>query len=104
MQSTTFTFQNGSLPPGLCATAHTVSGNGSSLIDRKFSPENVYVSGGLLQLKVPGGQTGSGTVSCAEVATSFETLYGSMRVWAMLSDTEGVCNGMCLGPIGLCNR
>lgn len=92
-QARTFTFAEAALPSGLSASSHTVSGDGVTTSDRMFATENVGIQDGYLILKVPGGQARSGPISCAEVATDFEALYGSMRTWAILSGTSGVCNG-----------
>lgn len=89
----TFTFAEDALPSGLRATSHTVGGDGVTTFDRTFTTENVYIRDGYLVLRVPGRQSRSGPVSCGEVATDFKALYGSMRTWAILSGTSGVCNG-----------
>lgn len=89
----TFTFTEAALPSGLSVSSHTVGGDGVTTSDRTFATENVGIQDGYLILEVPGGQARSGPISCAEVATDFETLYGSMRTWAILSGISGVCNG-----------
>ena len=84
------------LPSWLVASDNTVqdtSSNPNALYDHRFVPGNVAVSGGYLNLKVPGGQT-SGPIRSAEVATSISNiLYASVRVNAILTSEPGVVDG-----------
>ena len=92
--STTFT--GSVLPNWLIASDNTVqdtSSNPNALYDHTFVPSNVAVSGGYLNLKVPGGQT-SGPIRSAEVATSISNiLYASVRVNTILTSEPGVVDG-----------
>jgi hypothetical protein len=94
-----FSFDGSSLPGGLSASDYTV---GSSPLTHSFSPSNVVVSGGYMQLNVPGGQTAS-PIGCSEVSTDVSNiLYASVRTVAVLSDPAGVCNGKSLPVCLLC--
>lgn len=88
----TFTFPGSTLPAGLYASTYKVGKAGAPLA-HKFDAENVKVRNGFLELVVPGGQQGKSTISSAEVETTFTALYGSVRTWAVLTETPGVCNG-----------
>lgn len=88
-----FTFTGSTLPAGLYASNYKVGRSGAPLA-HKFDPANVKVRNGFLELIVPGGQKGKSTISSAEVETTFTTLYGSVRTWAILTEVPGVCNGM----------
>ncbi|KAF6831183.1 hypothetical protein CPLU01_06881 [Colletotrichum plurivorum] len=58
-----------------------------------YQAENAVVSGGYLNLKVPGGQTAK-PYKCAEVSTTFSNIkYASVRTVAIFSNPAGVCNG-----------
>ncbi|KAK3697073.1 hypothetical protein LTR37_017671 [Vermiconidia calcicola] len=89
--STTFSFAGKTLPTGLRKSSGPISD--PDFLDHTFAKKNVAVKGGFLQLTVPGGQTGE-SISSAEVYTDFEMKYGSVRTWAILTETPGVCNGM----------
>jgi hypothetical protein len=91
--TTTWKFEGNTLPTGLVKSTGTVEG-AEGLLDHRFDKKNVYVEGGYLNLLVPGGQEGKQVISTAEVATAFSTLYGSVRVEAILTEVAGVCNGM----------
>ena len=91
--TTTFVFTSSTLPTGLVIDTDLISGGSPDLLDHKFDEKNVAVNDGFLELTVPGGQTGD-VISCAEVATDFNVLYGSVRTYAVLTETAGVCNGM----------
>lgn len=94
---TTFTFPGNTLPTGLTVSSYPVyedkvtSGQGPKY-DRIFEEKNVVVKDGFMELHVPGGQTDS-PISCAEVGTTFEVQYGSIRTYAILAEEPGVCNG-----------
>lgn len=95
-QKSTWTFTGSTLPSGLQASDYTVTdtaGNPQAKYDHSFIPGNVKVSGGYLQLKVPGGQTKS-PITCAEVTTSASNiLYASARINAILTSEPGVVDG-----------
>ncbi|WYZ35153.1 hypothetical protein EsH8_I_001429 [Colletotrichum jinshuiense] len=59
----------------------------------RYDPANVVISGGYLNLKVPGGQNAQ-PYSSAEVATTVSNIkYASVRTVAIFSEPAGVCNG-----------
>lgn len=91
--SKTFTFTGSTLPAGLQIDTGLIGKTKPSLLNHRFDKKNVAVKDGFLQLTVPGGQSGQKTISSAEVATTFDMLYGSVTTWAILTDTAGVCNG-----------
>ncbi|KPM43937.1 hypothetical protein AK830_g2575 [Neonectria ditissima] len=83
-----YNFTGDSLPEGLSASdyqpddAHT------------FTPSNVNVADGYLELLVDGGQTDMPYMS-GEIVTDVQNiLYASVRTVAILSEPAGVCNGM----------
>lgn len=83
----TYTFTGSSLPQGLSASNYNA---GST---HKFTPSNVKVRNGYLELLVNGGQTAMPYKS-AEVVTDIENIkYASVRTVAILSEPAGVCNG-----------
>lgn len=94
---TTFTFPGTTLPTGLTISTYPVeedkvtNGQGPKY-DRIFERKNVVVRNGFMELRVPGGQT-KNPISCAEVGTTFEVQYGSIRTYAILAEEHGVCNG-----------
>ena len=90
--STTWTFTGNTLPSGLMVDTDFIARDQPDFLDHKFDAKNVAVKDGFLQLTVPGGQTGD-VISSAEIATTFELLYGSVTTYAILTDTAGVCNG-----------
>ncbi|TQN64368.1 Beta-glucanase [Colletotrichum shisoi] len=71
-----------SLPAGLKASNYPVD-------TYTFSPANVIVGKGYLQLWVK-----KGSFSSAEVTTTSKIKYASVRTVAILSEPAGVCNGM----------
>ena len=92
-QTTTFHFTSNALPTGLVIDTGLISGGSPDLLDHEFEEKNVVVTNGYLKLTVPGGQTGD-VISSAEVATDFDVLYGSVRTYAVLTETAGVFNGI----------
>lgn len=101
-QSKTFTFTGSALPPELTPSTWPVyeDSNPNAKYDRIFEEKNVVVRDGFLELRVPGGQKptdgGRGPISCAEVGTTFEVKYASVKTYAILSEEPGVCNGRLL--------
>ena len=86
--SQTFTFESGSLPQGLIASNYEL-GAGT----HRYTPDNVNVRDGYLELLVPGGQT-SMPYACGEINTEVSNiLYASVRTVAILTEPAGVCNG-----------
>lgn len=86
-----FTFTGSDLPAGLSPSSYTV--DDAKYLAHHFSPSNVAVSGGYVQLKVPGGQSTS-PVQSAEITTDVSNiLYASVRTTAILGDPAGTCNG-----------
>jgi hypothetical protein len=57
-----------------------------------FTPNNFAFVNGALDLKV-NRYPGSGKVVGAEMATTFEFKYGSVRTYMKSSTTPGVCEG-----------
>lgn len=91
-----FTFTGSSLPAGLSASNYQVDDrSGGAPYNHVFKPANVAVSGGFLNLKVPGGQTPNANtaISSAEVVTTTNLLYGSVRTNAIFSTVPGTCHG-----------
>ena len=87
-----FTFTGTSLPSGLYASDYVVP-DPSAPYNHVFTPANAYVSGGYLNLLVPGGQTTS-PLSSGEVGTTVSNIFhASVRTVAILTDVHGVCNG-----------
>lgn len=87
-----YTFTGSSLPSGLAASNWGISDPGAPF-NHVFTPANAYVSGGYLNLKVPGGQTNS-PLSAGEVSTTVSNIFhASVRTVAVLTDVPGVCNG-----------
>lgn len=84
-----------SLPNGLdISTDHIGSGSGSvPPYTQNYTVSNVAVSGGSLQLKVPGGQ-GASPILGAEIYTAVDDiLYGSVRTTIKASTVAGTCHG-----------
>ncbi|RMZ86409.1 hypothetical protein DV736_g6365, partial [Chaetothyriales sp. CBS 134916] len=86
-----YTFNGNTLPDGLTASDYVVQDRlGGAPFDHQFTPANVQVSNGFLNLLVPGGQSpsNSDSLKCAEVITSIPNiLYASVRTNAIFSDT-----------------
>ena len=77
-------------------------GNPQATYNHAFTPADVSVSGGFLQLKVPGGQTKS-PLNCAEVVTTLSDIhYASVRTTAIFSSVAGTVNGKCVGTRMTC--
>ncbi|GAB7360410.1 hypothetical protein MBLNU230_g8367t1 [Neophaeotheca triangularis] len=93
MESKTFEFNGDSLPAGL-HVSDTQIGAPPGLLQRKHDQQNVVVKDGFLHLTVPGRQHGRDPLSCAEVRTAFKVRYGSVKTYAILTETPGICNGM----------
>ncbi|KAK3052670.1 hypothetical protein LTR09_006151 [Extremus antarcticus] len=91
--TTTWEFTGTTLPTGLAASDYHVGTSGAPL-SHTFKSSNVVVADGALKLVVPGGQEGQSDISSAEVATTFKTLYGSIKVEAIMTEVGGVCNGL----------
>ncbi len=102
-QFANYTFQNTatSPPSGLMASNYIVAdspGTPTATYNHSFIPADVTVSGGFLQLKVPGGQTQS-PLKCAEVVTTLSDIhYASVRTTAIFSSVAGTVNGKYPGP------
>ncbi|KAK1966237.1 concanavalin A-like lectin/glucanase [Colletotrichum sublineola] len=78
------------LPKGLRASTYVVDGT------HQYLPQNVFIQGGYLNLRVNGGQVDMPYTS-GEVVTVAENIkYASVRTTAIFSETPGVCNGMFL--------
>ena len=89
--TTTWHFAGNTIPTGLSVNEYSVA---STPVAHHFDKRNVHVEDGYLNLVVPGGQQGEHSISSAEIQTDITTLYGSVRVWAILTETPGVCNGV----------
>jgi len=89
--STTWDFAGlTTLPSGLAPADYPIAD--AVPTPRVFDPANVYVEDGSLVLKVQ-AYSGSGPISCGEIATTFNISYGSIRTWAVLTEVPGVVNG-----------
>jgi len=95
--TTTFDFSQATAFPdsGLSIDSGTI---GSKPLSHNFDAANVAVKDGYLQLLVPGGQEGQQTISSAQVSTTFDVKYASVRTWAILTEVAGVCNGRLPSP------
>ncbi|KAI3558155.1 hypothetical protein CABS01_02720 [Colletotrichum abscissum] len=84
-----FNFASGTtLPSGLYKSTWNISDPPT----HRFDAANVVVGSGYMNLKVPGGQTAM-PYSAAEVSTTFNVKYASVRTVAIFSEPAGVCNG-----------
>lgn len=90
-ESWDFTTLN-SLPQQLVATSEDNLTPGAPY-HRIGDPDLVSVSGGYLNMKVPGGQTTSPIRTAQIQTTETDILYASVRTTAILSPVQGVCNG-----------
>lgn len=90
----TFDFsQVTSLPSGLAISTDSIDA-GSAPYSQLYTEDNIAVTGGTLQLKVPGGQTASPILG-AELATAEkDILYGSVRTTVQISSVAGTTHGM----------
>lgn len=95
--SKTITFTGTTLTSELVRSAYRVNDTEqppyAAKYDHQFMPALATVSGGYLQLKVPGGQN-TNPLQCSEVETSAQNiLYASVRTTAILGGPAGTCNG-----------
>ena len=82
-----------SLPSGLAISTDSISA-GSAPFSQLYTAANIALTGGTLQLKVPGGQRVSPILG-AELATmDKDILYGSVRTMAQISNVAGTTHGM----------
>ncbi|KAI8270448.1 hypothetical protein K4K58_010946 [Colletotrichum sp. SAR11_239] len=83
-----FNFATGTtLPSGLYRSTYSVG-------THTYEAANAVVSGGYLNLIVPGGQTAQ-PYKCGEVVTTVANIkYASVRTVAIFSEPAGVCNGI----------
>ncbi|GKT48030.1 beta-glucanase [Colletotrichum spaethianum] len=77
-----------SIPDGLWVSNYQV---GDSYT---FVPQNSYISGGYLNLKVDGGQKSKPYRSGEVTTTATNIKYASVRTVAIFAEPAGVCNGM----------
>lgn len=82
----TYSFGGSSLPAGLRAKADNVGG---SPFARSYDPSLVSVSGGHLNLKVPGGQNSSPIRGAGVNTVAGDILYASVRTKAIFSTEPG---------------
>ncbi|MCJ1243780.1 hypothetical protein MMC30_000977 [Trapelia coarctata] len=81
-------------PSGNLTISNYDVGAGTAPHSQKYTPAQVAISEGTLQLKVPGGQNTS-PIHGSEVQTAFQDiLYGSVRTTVQVSDIGGTCHGM----------
>lgn len=80
------------LPAGLGVSPDHIGMSGDAKYSQDYTKSNVKVSGGALQLVVPGGQAGP-SIQGAEIVTTSKLLYGSIRTTAKIGAAEGVCSG-----------
>ncbi|KAH6886995.1 concanavalin A-like lectin/glucanase domain-containing protein [Thelonectria olida] len=83
-----YTFTGSSLPAGLYASNYGVGDT------HTFTPNNVIIRDGYLQLLVNGGQTAKPYKSAQIETTVTNIKYASVRTVAILTEPAGVCNGM----------
>ncbi|KAK1992178.1 concanavalin A-like lectin/glucanase [Colletotrichum falcatum] len=76
------------LPQGLHASQYPVSDT------HEYLPQNVFIRGGYLNLRVEGGQTAKPYRSGEVTTMATNIKYASVRTVAIFSETPGVCNGM----------
>ena len=82
-----------SLPSGLVISTGPIPA-GSAPYSQHYTADNIAVTGGTLQLKVPGGQTASPILG-AELATADkDILYGSVTTTVQISSVAGTTHGM----------
>ena len=86
-----------SLPAGLVSSNYLVTdmvaSNPNARYNHFFSPSQVSVGGGYLNLKVPGGQTTS-PLQSAEVGTCAKNiLYASVRIIGIMGNSAGTVCG-----------
>lgn len=89
----TFTFSGSTVPDGLSVANFKINNWSATTYARLYDPKNVVVSGGWLQLKVPGGQTQSPISGGEIIATANNILYASVRTTAILGNAAGTVNG-----------
>ncbi|KAM0713438.1 hypothetical protein Q7P37_010400 [Cladosporium fusiforme] len=87
--TTTFAFSGTALPTGLVRSNWPVG-------EHQYVNENAVVEGGFLNLIVPGGQKKSEVIAGGEISTTFKMSAARVETYAVLTDVEGVCNGMFL--------
>ena len=94
--SQTFDFSALNALPSYFIESTDTIGAGSAPYSQKYTTTNVAVTGGSLQLRVPGGQTAD-PVFGAEIETSeTDILYGSVRTWVQVSSVAGTVHGKAL--------
>ena len=81
-----YTFDGNTLPAGLTPNTDTVGG---TPFTRTYDRSLVSVSGGYLNLKVPGGQNTSPIRSAGVNTIANNILYASVRTKAIFSSVEG---------------
>lgn len=89
--TTTFSFAGAALPTGLVASNWSI---GEAPYQHEYIPDNALVQDGFLNLIVGGGQEGDEVISSGEVSTTFKVSAARVETYAILTDVEGVCNGM----------
>ena len=67
---------------------------GTAPYSQQYTTANIQVSGGSLQLKVPGGQKASPVTGAQVYTTDTDILYGSVRTRMQVSSVAGTCHGM----------
>lgn len=83
-----------SLPSGLEYNLDKIPKGVSAKFNAQEVRENVLFANGYLVLKVPGGQNTDPIKGGAIETQDHNTLYGSVRVKAILPSEPGVCAGM----------
>lgn len=82
------------IPTDLHVSTDHIKADSDSPMSHTFETSNVAIEDGFLVLNVPGDQAGKSDLSSAEVVTTFDMMYGSVRTWAILTEEPGVCNGI----------
>ena len=92
-QSQTFDFSSNAFPStGLAKSTDTIAAGGAPY-SQLYQTANVIVTGGSLQLKVPGGQNTSPIKGAEVYTTDKDILYGSVRTRVQVSNVAGTCHG-----------
>ena len=82
-----------SLPSGLAISTDSIAA-GSAPYSQLYTVDNIAVTGGALQLKVPGGQTSSPILGAELATVDKDILYGSVRTMVQISSVAGTTHGM----------
>ena len=93
-QHQTFDFSTNTFPASGLAISTDTIGAGSAPYSQLYTKANVQVTGGSLQLTVPGGQHASPILGAEVYTTTNDILYASVRTRVQVSNVAGTCHGM----------